>query len=206
MKHFGMTIMAAGLALTAAYYFGAQTIGYAEAGSQSCRYSVETVSGKTTMRSYLNVTLDAASASGESTPDSHSFLRVNVSALDAGCETVTVDRLTIDMAATDNAGTGWVRRAARSGITVEDVETGDVVAVGVPARIIKNEARFFVQEFALRSGETRTLDIYFDASAASAELDDSIHFTVAANGTSWSDEHRSIHEMNAEVSGQTVTF
>lgn len=201
-----MTIVAAGLALTAAYYFGAQSIGYAQAGSGSCTYTVHTVNGDRSMRAYLQVVLDSASPSGAAIPGLDSALRINVSALDSGCDAVTVNRMTIDMSASDNAGSKWIRRSGRSGITLEDVDTGVVVASGVASRILGNTVRFAVDPFVLNSGETKTLDVYLDTSGASALMDDSVQLEVAANGIRWSDERRTIQEMNGAVVGGAIVF
>ncbi len=202
MKHFGMTIVAAGLALTSAYYFGAQSVGFASAGSGSCTYTVDTVSGSRSMHAYMQTVLDSTSPSGESTPDLHSFLRINVSALDSGCDAVTVNRMMVDMSASDNAGTKWFRRAARAGLTLEDVDTGDIVATGVMSRIVGNNVQFAVEPFSLNSGETKTIDVYFDANGASADLDDAVQLSIPANGITCSDEHRTVHEMNAVLQGR----
>lgn len=206
MKHFGMTIIAAGLALTAAYAFGAQSVGWVEAGSTSCRYQVDALAGKSTMSANFVTSLDTSTPSGESTPDVHSLLRLNVSALDENCDNVTVQRMVFDLTATDNAASGWIRRAARSGITLEDVATGDVVAVGVPQRILGTSVRFATGSFSLKSGETRTLDVYVDMSGASAELDDTVQLSLTQNGTVWSDEHKSVRAMSEALFGSTVFF
>lgn len=205
MKHFGMTIVAASIALTTAYFFGAQSVGFAEAGG-ACHYTVHTVSGDRTVHAYVNTILDSMSPSGESTPDLHSFMRINVSALDSGCDAVTMNRMFIDMAASDNAGSGWVRRAARAGITLEDVDTGEIISRGVVSRISGGTVRFTVDSFVLMSGESRTLDVYMDANGASADLDDSVRLSIPSNGLMWSDEHRTVREMNDAVLGNTIVF
>lgn len=206
MKHFGMTIVAAGLALTTAYFFGAQSVGFAEAGSGSCSYTIHTVSGDKTMRAYLQVVLDSVSPSGAAIPGLDSVMRINVSALDSGCDAITVNRMMIDMNASDNAGSKWVRRAARGGITLEDVDTGAVVASGVASKILGTTVRFAVEPFVLNSGETKTLDVYLDTSGASALMDDSVQLEVAVNGLRWSDERRTVQEMNGAVVGGAIIY
>lgn len=207
MKYLGMTVLAAGLALTGAYFVGTQSVQQAEAGSSSCTYTVESVTGSRKMHAYTTLTLDAASPSGAALTGVIPALSVNISALDAGCEDVTLKGLTAVMTASDNAGSHWIRRSAMSGLLVVDRDSGDVVATGVAGRILGNEVRFNVKSDVLvESGDTMTLDFYIDTTYASDVLDDSVQMEIKENSLSWSDSVRTVRQMHDEVIGNTLIF
>lgn len=207
MKYLGMTVLAAGLALTGAYFYGMQSVQWAEAGSSSCTYSVDGVTGPKKMHAYTALMLDAASPSGAAATSVIPVLSIDVSALDAGCEDVTLKGLMAIMTTTDNAGTHWNRTTAMAGLLVMDHDSGDIVATGAVGRILGNEVRFNVTgDVLIESGETMTLDFYVDATYASEELDDMLRMDVKESSFSWSDSLRTIREMNAEITGNTLTF
>lgn len=208
MKYIGMTALAAGLALTGAYFYGTQSVQLAQAGSSSCTYSVESVTGPKKMHAYQTMRLSTGSPSGEAMRGFTHALSVDITALDEGCEAVTFEKMVAVMTASDVANSGWYRKAAMDGLLVMNHDTGEVVANGEVERILDQEVRFRVhgENMIIPSGATVTYDFYVDTTYASDEFGDSIRLDLKENSIAWNDSVRTVRELNSEITGNTVSF
>lgn len=206
MKYMGMTVLAAGLALTAAYFYGAQSVGSAIAGEQSCSFDVNSVTGVKKMRSQLTAVLDASSPSGAAVPSGFTHvLRVNMTA-EEGCEPVTFEKWVGTLAVTDGGNRNWARLSAMEGMLVLDADTGDVVTTGVASKLSTSAVDFTMGQVVIHSGETRALDFYVDTTYASEENDDTAMFSLKENSFQWSDGRKTVREMNETIAGNVLVF
>ncbi len=164
------------------------------------------------MENELLVELNSSTPSGTSTPGYHEVLRVNFTAVHAGCPDVTVTTTQLSSYVTDNAGTGWYEDLfLTDGFDQINLTTGD--SIGGP--IVQGSgfwdmtdavAYMSMNEFVIPAGTTYTIAWYADTTGASEVADDMIQMDITPDSMVWDDGVTSVVAYLDRVEGGTISY
>lgn len=181
--------------------------------SSSCSFSLKTYKGESvSMQSYVSMSLNSLSPSGEISTGTKEVLRVDFTAKGSGCENVFMDGYGFGVMADDKASTNWLRDLKSTGAYAVDVKTGEKISVSQHSWMVRSngkvtDVRFKMSTFEIAAGDTRTIAFYIDASDASASKNDTLKAYILEDSLAWHDRYTKIFRMDHDrLYGNLVWF
>lgn len=181
--------------------------------SSSCSFSLKTYQGESVgMQSYVSMSLNSLSPSGEISTGTKEVLRVDFTAKGSGCENVVMDGYGFGVTADDKASTNWLRDLKSTGVYAVDVRTGEKISVSQHSWMVRangkvTDVRFKMSSFDIAAGNTRTFAFFVDASRASVSKDDTLKAYILEDSLAWHDRYGKIFRLDHDrLYGNLIWF